>query len=207
MRRPSSFDLNAARRPVLARGRGLGSARRLPRGGHTGAEEADLRRLLAVKAGVAPAQRHLALGGGHAQQPDDLGGGHPGELGHRLDRRRPLEDQLLRHPLHPRGEPVEELVTEAADARADVIHHAPSLPSYAPPPWRQPGRPTQLSGASHSTASGGRVNAAECGCPFHSVASATTLPRLPTPLPPYDSASVFTTSSHRPGRGRPTRKL
>ena len=64
---------------------------------------------------------------------------------------------------------------------------------------------TPRSGANHSTPEGGSRNAADAGRPCHICGSASTTPRLPTPDPPYSSASVLSTSRQRPVNGSPTR--
>ncbi len=58
---------------------------------------------------------------------------------------------------------------------------------------------------SQTVPSGGTRRVAEAGCPCHGSPAASMPPKLPTPLPPYVSASVLSTSSQRPSNGRPTR--
>ena len=58
------------------------------------------------------------------------------------------------------------------------------------------------SGTSQTAASGGSVTPAENARPWSGSSSAVTPPPLPTPEPPYASASVFSTSRHAP----PTRQ-
>ena len=61
------------------------------------------------------------------------------------------------------------------------------------------------SGVSQRTPIGGTVIRADAGRPCQGSGSASTPPRLPTPLPPYTIASVLMTSRQRPAAGRPTR--
>ena len=68
-----------------------------------------------------------------------------------------------------------------------------------------PRTPTHPSGTSQSVPSGGMLSSAECDCPIHGIASASTPPMLPTSEPPYTLASVFTTSRQRPPCGKPRR--
>src|SRR5450631_4497704 len=81
----------------------------------------------------------------------------------------------------------------------DMVSAALSLDLVGPP------GPVRRAGSSHTAPNGGRVSNAEYGWPCHGTSSASTDPRLPTPDPPYCSASVFRISFHRPGWGSPRR--
>src|SRR5258707_1169696 len=45
----------------------------------------------------------------------------------------------------------------------------------------------------------------EAGCPSQACGTAKTSPRFPIPEPPYEAASVLSTSRYVPVRGNPTR--
>ena len=79
----------------------------------------------------------------------------------------------------------------------------PRRPQRKGPTRPRAGHPA--SGTSHTTPSAGSVTSPEYGWSCHGVASAATRPRLPTPEPPYSTASVFSTSRQPPGSGRATR--
>ncbi|MBA7486644.1 hypothetical protein ES707_22205 [subsurface metagenome] len=53
--------------------------------------------------------------------------------------------------------------------------------------------------------SGGRVSGRDHDRPCARTGSAFTPPRFPTPLPPYSTASLLSTSFQNPPNGTPTR--
>lgn len=78
---------------------------------------------------------------------------------------------------------------------ASVARGAPTATDGAPQP----------TGSNQTAPNGGTRTVADAGRPYQGAASALTSPRLPTPEPPYRSASVLSTSRHVSANGNGSR--
>jgi hypothetical protein len=132
---------------------------------------------------------------------DDSGRALRRRLRRRRDRRRlSLRRELPGADREPRRRRGQERQARGQAPRLSRTHDLASA-CEAPPERRQ------RSTCSAIAASGGSVNSSEAGSPCQGSAAAATPPMLPTPDPPYVSASVLRISRHRPSAGTPTRYL
>src|SRR3954451_22667275 len=95
-------------------------------------------------------------------------------------------------------------VTRLGDDRHALVERSPDAELGGAGPSGPRAQPIHgRSGASSTSASGGSEIETDAARPWAGVDAAVTPPRLPTPLPPYASASPFTSSVQRPAIGTP----
>src|SRR3954468_24226644 len=104
----------------------------------------------------------------------------------------PSPDRNWSQPLSAAGRPVVPGLVDVSSGRSEEADGAGRVPDRARTSL------VEDSAVSHSVARGGSVSTADAGCPSYSSPTASMTPWFPTPLPPYASASLLTTSRQVP---------